>query len=227
MIREHFVARLTELAQAVDTMGTVVLETISASVDALEARDASRAKEIVEADSRVDGMRHEIDERAFVLIATQQPAATDLRFVMGCTMVATELERIADYCSGIAKLTLTMVGEPVGGPTDDIRAMSHVTRDLLSSALVAFRARDAAAAARIWSRDDEVDHLYEEIFKRQLDEMVMHRERIRRGTYMLWIAHNIERMADRVTNIAEDVAFVATGDVASFRENIQAQSVPV
>src|SRR5205807_1609633 len=152
------------------------------------------------ADSHVDDMRHDIDERAFLLIATQQPAASDLRVIMATWIVAGELERIADYCSGIAKLTLTMAQEPVEGTTDEVKAMSEVTRTLLDRALTAFRDRDVEAATQIWQEDDEVDDLYQEIFKRQIDDMARDRHHVRIGTYMLWVAHNVERMADRVTN---------------------------
>lgn len=226
MTRERYLSLLEELDRSVHEMGDLVLKTIADSVEALESRNVSQAQDLIEGDTRIDTKRHQIEEQAFLLIATQQPAASDLRFIMACSIVATELERIGDYCAGIAKLTLTMAQEPVATPPHDINAMSSITRDLLSQALTAFKNRDVEAAASVWARDDEVDHLYEATFRRQIDEMVADRKKIRSGTYMLWVAHNIERMADRVTNIAEDVAFVATGDVRSFRENIQAQSIP-
>lgn len=226
MTREHYFSLLEKLDASVDEMGQLVLTTIAASIEALETLDVIRAKDLIEADSHIDAMRHEIEEQAFLVIATQQPAASDLRLVTASSAVASELERIGDYCSGIAKLTLTMAGEPGGEPSQGVKSMSVITRELLRRALQAFRTRDVQTASAIWSRDDEVDDLYQKFFLAQIDEMVNHKKRVRRGTYMLWVAHNVERMADRVTNIAEAVAFVATGDVPSFREQIKAQSVP-
>src|SRR5438477_8278263 len=113
MGRQHYVQRLATLERSVDELGELVLQTIDASLATLQQRDVSRAKKLIEDDSHVDRMRHDIEEQAFVLIATQQPAATDLRSIMAAATVAGELERIADYCSGIAKITLTMAQEPV------------------------------------------------------------------------------------------------------------------
>jgi len=224
--REHYLGQLAGLASGVESMAARVVETIRASVDALEALDVASAKTIIEKDSEIDQARHEIDEQAFVVLATQQPTAIDLRLVMAAWRVGDELERIGDYCSGIAKLTLTMAGEPKGDAMPQIRAMSAITIELLEKAVQAFQDRDEAAAAAVWARDDEVDDLYQDFYRNQIDDMVNHRKRVRRGTYMLWVAHNIERMADRVTNIAEAVAFVATADVATWRSQIEAESVP-
>lgn len=226
MTREHYLNQLSSLDAAVDELGSLVLETIQASVDSLEQRDVVRAKEIIEGDTRIDRKRHDIEQQSFLLIATQQPAARDLRVIMAAWMVASELERIGDYCSGIAKLTLTMAQEPLEGPTEDIKAMSSVVHELLATALTAFREKDVEAATVIWKRDDEVDDRYEEVFRKQIENMAESKHLVRTATYMLWVAHNLERMADRVTNIAESVAFVATGDVAAFRENLKSESVP-
>jgi len=226
LMRDRYHDQLDELDRRVEQMGSEVVSAIAASVEALEALDAARAQALIEGDAHIDAMRHEIDEQAFYLLATQQPTARDLRLLTAISSITAELERIGDHCSGIAKLTLTLAGEPKGEPSPAIREMATITEELLGRSLKAFADRDVQAAAGIWLRDDEVDELYQAFFKQQIDEMVNHRKRVRRGTYMLWVAHNIERMADRVTNIAEATAFVATGDVAGWRRQIEEESVP-
>ena len=226
LMRDRYHEQLDEVDRRLAELGDSVIEALTSSVEALDALDVTRAKALIEGDGQIDATRHEIDEQAFYLLATQQPTASDLRLLTAVSSVTGELERIADHCAGIAKLTLTMAGEPRGEPNPAIRKMAEITTDLLRGALGAFRGRDAGTAGNIWSRDDEVDDLYQEFFRHQIEEMVNHKKRVRRGTYMLWVAHNIERVADRVTNIAEAVAFVATGDVAAWREQIEAETVP-
>ena len=226
LMRDRYHHQLEELERHVEQLGNEVMQAISASIEALEVVDVSRAKELIENDARIDLTRHDIDDQAFHLLATQQPTARDLRFVTAVSSVIGELERIGDYCAGIAKLTLTIAGERQSEPNPAIRHMADITIELLQRALVAFRDRDVQTAAIVWLRDDEVDDLYHEFFEQQIEEMINHRKRVRRGTYMLWVAHNIERMADRVTNIAEEVSFVATGDVAAWRNQVEAEHLP-
>lgn len=226
MTREHYLAQLKALDDGVANLGRLVIDAIENSIAALEGLDVARAKELIAADSDIDRARRQIEEQAYHVLATQQPTAIDLRLVTGSSTVASELERIGDYCTGIAKLTLTMAGEPVAEVNPQIRAMSTTTLGLLETALRAFAQRDVVAAAETWKRDDEVDEMYQEFFRFQIDEMVNHRRNVRPGTYMLWVAHNIERMADRVTNIAETIAFIVTADITSWRKSIEAASVP-
>jgi phosphate transport system protein len=228
--REHYLQELGRLDQSVRTLGELVLHAATSSIRSLERMDVSRARDIVEEDSRIDTMRHDIEREAFVLIATQQPAATDLRAILGSWMIASELERIADYCAGIAKLTLTISQETQANElpsmVSSIANMSTLTVDLLDQSLKAFHNRDLALATETWKADDRVDDQYAEIFRQTVDEMVQHKSHIRTGTYLLWVAHNIERIADRVTNIAEIVAFVDTGNVPNFREQNLSETVP-
>lgn len=227
LMRDHYHEQLDDLDRRVERLGEDVIQVLAECVDALESLDVGRAKALIEGDRRINAARHEIDAQAFHLLATQQPTAVDLRLLTAISSITAELERIADYCAGIAKLTLTMAAEPKGEPSREIQRMASITTDLLRKAIGAFRSRDVAMAARIWSRDDEVDALYQAFFRNQIEEMVNHRKRVRRGTYMLWVAHNVERMADRVTNIAEAVAFVVTGDVAAWEGQIEAETVPL
>lgn len=226
MTREHYIKQLQDLDTAILEMGDLVAETIGASVNALEQRDVVQAKRLVEADSRIDDRRYDIENRALLLIATQQPLASDLRIIAAILTIATELERIGDYCEGIAKLTLRMAVEPALGRLSDIRTMTGITQRLLRKVLQAYQQRDLIAAGEVWMQDDEVDALYEQVFRELIAEMADDPSTVRSGTYLLWIAHNIERMADRVTNIAERVAFVVTGDVTTFREGLEARTLP-
>jgi phosphate transport system protein len=233
MTREHYDALLRQLDDEILQMGELVADTIGRCVDVLENRDVDMAQRLIAADSRIDENRYDVENRVLVLIATQQPMAGDLRLVAAVLTIATELERIGDYCEGIAALTLRMASEPTAsrfqtteGSLNEIRAMAVITQQLLLQSLEALRNRDVEAAGEVWMQDERVDALYEEVFRELLAEMGADKSTIRRGTYMLWVAHNFERMADRVTNIAERVAFVVTGDVAEFRDKLRAQMLP-
>ena len=226
MTREHYDQLLQELDDAMLALGELVGSTIVDCVSALEQRDIVRAKRLIEADRQIDERRYDIENQALLLIATQQPLASDLRTVTAVLTIATELERIGDYCEGIAKLTLRMAAEPALGPLTTIHAMAEIVPRLLRQALQAFRDRDVEAAGSVWMQDDEVDALYEHVFRQLLAEMATDPTTVRRGTYLLWVAHNLERMADRVTNIAERVAFVVTGEVAIFRRRLEARTLP-
>ena len=227
MTREHYDAMLRRLDDQVLALGELVASTIESCVEALANGDVAAAQDLIEADSTIDEQRYAIERAALLLIATQQPLASDLRNIAAILTIATELERIGDYCEGIAKLSLRMSAETIDAPMDDMRTMATITERLLRRSLEAFRDRDIELAGSVWSEDDEVDTLYGQIFQKLLAEMVQKRETVRGGTYLIWVAHNIERMADRVTNIAERVAFVVTGDVGAFRDRQRSQSVPI
>ncbi|HLJ68813.1 MAG TPA: phosphate signaling complex protein PhoU [Chloroflexota bacterium] len=226
MTREHYRALLQQLDDEVLALGDLVAGTIAESVDALERLDVERAQSLIVADSRIDRERYDVENKALVLMATQQPAASDLRTITATLIIASELERIADYCEGIAKITLRMAAEPVPGTLSDIRTMADVTEQLLRQALQALKNRDVEAAGEVWRQDDDVDELYESVFRRMLVDMTTNKATVRRSTYLLWVAHNLERIADRVTNITERIAFIVTGDIAGFRDKLRAESLP-
>ena len=226
MTRERYDEELHRLDEQIMEMGSRVGETIAACIAALDRLDVDTAQRLIEADSYIDAMRYDLEGKALLLIATQQPLAGDLRIITSILTIATELERIGDYCEGIAKITLRMAAEPVPGPLSDINTMADITQQLLQQSLQAYRNRDVEAAGEVWLQDDRVDELYERVFRRMLLEMVEDKATVRRGTYVLWVAHNLERMADRVTNIAERVAFVVTGEVGTFRDHLRAQTLP-
>lgn len=207
-------------------MGNLVADTMSAAVDALKRNDAAEEQRLIASDNAIDDMRYDIEREALVLIATQQPLARDLRAVSAVLTIATELERIGDYCEGIAELGLRMASEPVSLSLDEIHTMTDVTQRLLRKVLTALQNRDLDLAAEVWKADDQVDELYEAVYRKMIVDMIADPSKVRQGTYLLWIAHNIERMADRVTNIAERVAFIVTGNVAAFRAELVAQTFP-
>ncbi len=217
LTRETYVRRLHDLDTNVQTMGQLVLSRIQGCMAGLQSRDLEAAFFIMNADNEVDVFQRKIEEQTFLLLATQQPAAIDLRHVTASSTVASELERMGDYCAGIAQLTVEMVDEPPLGHLPTLELMSQLTQSSLEEALWAYEHRDVTTASRVWVRDTEVDDLYRDVFRTVLEDMAADRTSVRRGTYLLWVAHNVERMADRVTNIAERVAFVATGDVTEFR----------
>lgn len=226
MTREHYDALLRQLDEEILQLGDLVSLTIVRSVDVLDRRDAAGAQQLIQDDNEIDRRRYAIERDALLLIATQQPLAGDLRTVAAILTIATELERMGDYCEGIAELTLRLAGEQVDLPLGDIRVMSGLTTRLLREVLQAYQKRDLAAAGEVWRADNEVDDLYERIYHDLLREMVRDRSAVRRNTYLMWIAHNLERIADRVTNIAERVAFVVNGDVETFRHEALAQTPP-
>jgi len=168
MTREHYDGMLRRLDDQVLELGELVASTIESCVDALDDRDTAAAQHLIEADNRIDDKRYEIERAALLLIATQQPLAGDLRNIAAILTIATELERIGDYCEGIAKLSLRMAAETIDTPMADIRSMSTITERLLRRALHAFKERDLEAAGSVWSQDDEVDSLYGEVFQKLL-----------------------------------------------------------
>src|SRR5437868_1459899 len=190
MTREHYAELLHKLDEQVLEMGELVATTIGRCVDTLESLDVAEAQRLIEADTEIDDRRYQIERQALLLIATQQPLAGDLRTVAAILTIATELERIGDYCEGIAKLTLRMAAEPVAAPLSDIRAMANRTAELLEAGLDAYRDRDVEAAGEVWSRDDEIDRLYGQVFRSLIAGMIADKTTIRGGTYLLWVAHN-------------------------------------
>jgi phosphate transport system protein len=226
MTRAHYDRSLAVLRKRVLDLGEVVAASIAASLDALQRQDVALAQDLIDADAAIDQQRHDIERDAFLLLATQQPTARDLRTVTAVTSIASELERIGDYSEGIAKLVLRMPAEPIQGSLRDIAVMAAITQALLSDILSAFDTDDLGRAGEVWSKDDQVDDLYERVFAAVIADMSTDMTAVRRGTYLLWVAHKVERMADRVANIAEQVAFIATGDVADFRQQLHGHAPP-
>jgi phosphate transport system protein len=161
----------------------------------------------------VNKLRFDIEEECLALIATQQPTASDLRAVIAAMNIITDIERMGDHAAGIAKTVIKMGDEPLLKPLIDIPKMVTLSREMLKTSLKAFIDRDAPKARSIAKQDDEIDALYRAIFDELVEIMVDKPDAVERATYLLWCAHNLERIGDRVTNIAERVIFMSTGDM--------------
>jgi len=210
-IRTTFHKRLREIQNEVLAIGSMVDKALDYSVEALKKRDLKLAQEVIDNDRRINQKRYEIEENCVGLIATQQPMAIDLRTIIAVLSIISELERIGDHAEGIAKIVLMIGDEPPLKPLIDIPRMVEKTREMLKRSLDAFVSHDAEAARRIASEDDEVDSLYDQVFRELLTFMAEDPKTITRATRLIWVAHNLERSADRVTNICERVVFTVTG----------------
>lgn len=211
MTRESFSEHIQELEQKVVGMGQMVITAVHRSLDALKAQDLTAAKQIVADDENINQRRWQIEEQCINLMATQWPVATDLREMIAILNIVTELERMGDYAEGIAKITLLYGNEPLVKPLVDIPLMAQKATSMLQRSLEAFLKRDAKAAEAICQEDDDVDRLHDQVYRELLTCMIQDPKTITRATYLIWAAHNIERIADRVTNICERTVFLVTG----------------
>jgi phosphate transport system protein len=209
--REAYLHQLQELRDNVVSMASFVDKAIAKSVDSLRRQDVQLAREVVSADRQINHLRWQTEEKALLVIATQAPMARDLRVVSAVIHIATELERMADHAAGNAKIVIETSNEPLLKPLVDIPRMADQARAMLSDSITAFIDADADAARAISKRDDEVDDLYNQIYRELLTYMMADPTTINRATRLLWAAHNLERIADRVTNICERVVFSVTG----------------
>jgi len=211
MPRTAFDHHLHELQEEVLVLGSMVEKAIYRSMEALKNRDLELAKQVVADDSKVNQKRFEIEEMCVDLIVTQQPMAGDLRIIIAVLNIIVDLERIGDHAAGNAKIAIMIGNEPPLKPLIDLPRMAQKTGDMLRRSLDAFIKRDAESAKKIATEDDEVDALYDQVFRELLTFMADDSRTITRATRLIWVGHNLERSADRVTNICERVVFVVTG----------------
>lgn len=210
-MRTAFHRKLKEIQNDILVMGNMVGKAILYSIDALKNRNIELANQIIAEDHRINNLRFSIEEKCIELIATQQPMAGDLRIIVAILNITTEIERIGDYAVGTARIVIMIGNEPPLKPLIDIPRMAEQTEDMLRRSLDAFVNRDAEAAKQIVIEDDLIDNLYDQVFRELLTFMAEDPKTITRATRLMWIAHNLERAADRVTNICERVVFVVTG----------------
>lgn len=210
-IRTEFHKRLREIQDDVLAMGSMVEKAISRSVEALKERDLDKARKVIADDLKVNEKRFTIEEKCVRLIATQQPMAGDLRAIICVLNIITEIERIGDHAEGIAKIVIMIGDEPPLKPLIDIPRMAEKANDMLHRSLDALINRDADTAKHIVAEDNEVDNLYDQVFRELLTFMAEDPKTITRATRLIWVAHNLERSADRVTNICERVVYMVTG----------------
>ncbi len=213
MIRRVFHEQIDELLEDLLEMGQMVADSIDRAIQALARQDENLAQQVIDFDDEINAVQHDIDEKCLVLIATQQPMAGDLRAILAVSNIAAELERIGDYSEGIARLAIKLAGRPLLKPLIDIPRMADEGRRMLMTSLQAFARQDTETAAQIGKADDTVDALYDQVYRELLVFMMDDPRTITQATYLLWVAHNLERIADRTTNIAERVIFMDSGKI--------------
>jgi phosphate transport system protein len=216
-MRNGFTQHLKDLEQDVVGMGEMVITAINRSIDALRTQNTIDAEKVVADDALINRRRWEIEDRCIDLIAAQQPVAADLRQIVAMLSIITELERMGDYAEGIAKIVLLYGHEPPVRSLADILRMARKSVGMLRQSLDAFVNRDARLAAAICAEDDDVDVLDEQVYREMVSAMIADPRSITRATYLIWAAHNLERTADRVTNVCERVIYLVTG---SMSENV-------
>ncbi len=217
--RTVFTNDLRELLNEVMILGSMVERAIDEAIVALRDQDVDRARAVISGDDEINRRRWQLEEESLRLMALQAPMAGDLRRIAAVMHVATDLERMADHAEGISHLVIRTADEPLLKPLLDIPRMATIARKMLLDAVEAFVEDDAVAARAIAERDDEVDLLYDQIYHELLTYMLADPTTISRATHLLWAAHNIERVGDRVTNICERVVFVVTGSIEELNRN--------
>jgi phosphate transport system protein len=191
----------------------MVEQAILDSVEALKKRDIKAAENILKADREINKKRFDIENQLMILIATQQPMAHDLRLLASTMEIISELERMGDYAKGIANINIRMGDEPLLKPLIDVPRMAQKDVDMLHRSLTAFVEEDVEAAKAIPIEDDEVDALYNQIYRELMTFVIADPKTMERANWLLWVAHNLERVADRVTNICERTIFIVTGEL--------------
>ncbi len=211
MPREKFEHDLQRLKDEILALGAMAERAVTESVQALKKRDTAKAHAIMDDDKLINEKRYAVENETLTLIATQQPMAGDLRTLAAIFEIATELERIADYAKGIANVTLSLGEEPLIKPLDDIPRMAAKACDMLHRALDSFMRQDVEEARGIPREDSQVDALYEKTYRELIACIVTDPRTTEQANKLTWVAHNLERVADRVGNICERVVFSITG----------------
>jgi phosphate transport system protein len=212
-MRSVFKEHLVDLEQDLFTMGEMVSLAIKRSIKALKERDVEEAERIKNDDQQINEKRWDIEEKCIHLIATQQPVAKDLRELIAVLNIITDLERMGDYAEGIAKIVVYLGDQPPVKPLIDIPRMADIAVDMIDKSLKAYAERNDQAARQLCDIDDEVDELYNQVNRELIMIMIEDPRTITRATYLIWASHNLERIADRVTNICERIIFLVTGEM--------------
>jgi phosphate transport system protein len=211
MTRDLFNAELRQLQDDVLVLGSMTEKAIMDAMESLRDGDTEWSRRIVEEDHRINAKRFEIEDRTMFVIASQQPMATDLRSLASILYIITDLERMADHAEGIARINLMLDAEPLPRRLGYIPSMADRAVAMLRDSLKAFVDHDVDMARQICDADDEVDRLQDSVYEESIKAMIADPATVQRNTYLIWCAHNLERIADRCTNICERVVFTATG----------------
>ena len=213
MPRADFEMNLTLVQEEIIQLSSMVEKAIYKSVDALKKRDVEASQQVIDEDDLIDLKQQALEERCIELIALESPIAGDLRILISAMMIANELERMGDYAEGIAKISVSMGNLPPLKPLIDIPRMAEKAVVMLRNSTQAFISRDVDIASNVVASDDEVDDLYNQVYRELLTYMLEEPGSIQRATYLLWVSHDLERVADRATNIAERVIYLVTGQM--------------
>ncbi|MEJ2208379.1 MAG: phosphate signaling complex protein PhoU [Anaerolineae bacterium] len=213
MTRRTFDQELQRLEDEVLALGSMVEEALVQSIETLKQRDFTGSRRLIAGDRAINERRYAIEEDTITLIATQQPMAGDMRLLAAILEIVTELERMGDYAKGIARINLMIGEEPLLKPLIDLPAMARKAREMLHAALVAFVRRDVEAARAIPQGDEEVDDLYNQVYRELISYILEDPQLIEQANQLMWAAHNLERTADRVINLCERVIYTVTGEL--------------
>ena len=213
MTRSVLENKLAEVQEDMLVMAGMVQEAISQGVEALKTRNVEQARRVIANDVEINNKRYETEDKCIELISLQAPLASDLRTIIAVLHITVDLERMGDHAEGIAKIVLMLADEAPLKTYIDIPRMAQIAIEMMEGALEAYKQRDTALARRIIDRDDEVDELYDQLYRELLMFMIEERGTIQRATYLIWVAHNLERIADRVTNICERVVYLVEGKI--------------
>lgn len=218
MSRVHFDRELQALQDRLLALGSEVAQNVVAAGKLLLTQNSASARQVIHADEHVNREQISIEEASLILLATQQPLASDLRLVASVIAIATELERINDYAKGIAKINLMLIDQELAEPVGDLPLMAEKAASMLTRSLQAFVRRDVQAAYALHAEDDEVDALYNRIYEKLIALIREDVAMMDQATHLLWAAHNLERTADRVSNICERIIFTVTGKLIEMPE---------
>ncbi|MCL4393932.1 MAG: phosphate signaling complex protein PhoU [Chloroflexi bacterium] len=213
MPRDAFGGQVSDLKSRLVSMGTDVGRTIADGVSALTTGDRALAQAIIEHDAEINRLRYDLEEQCYELIATQQPLASDLRDIISILLIAIELERIADHSKNLAEIVIHLGNAPLYRTAAEIPRIAELVQSMLDQSLDAFSRRDAVMARAVCNRDDEIDQLYQRVFRDLLDYVTEDPRTVSRALNLLFAAHNLERIGDRVTNIGERIIYAATGQL--------------
>jgi phosphate transport system protein len=218
LLRKTFESELQQVKDEILILGSMVEQALLDAVEALRKRDVRASEQVFAGDRGINAKRFNIESRLMVLIATQQPMAHDLRLLASSMEINSELERMGDYAKGIANINMRMGDQPLLKPLIDVPRMAQKGVDMLHRALTAFINEDIEAARKIPVEDDEVDALYNQVYRELMTIVIRDPSSIERANWLLWTAHNLERFADRVTNICERTVFVVTGELTEIND---------
>ncbi len=218
MPREHYDQQLRSLQDDLLRLASLVEDSIGRSIQALRNQDVEEARRVIADDDQIDRRQYALEDKALLLIARQAPMAADLRMISAVISIASELERIGDYAEGIAKITIRGANEPLLKPLIDVPRMADLSQRMLREAVDAFVNRDIEAARRLTKMEVEVDQLTTQVQNELLSYMLRDPRNIERALHLIFVAHNLERVADRTTNIAERLVFLVTGEIVELNE---------